>query len=300
MKHLLVSLLFLALFGCSQMDKSHASYTPERSEYVATGTLEIGESFDLEEAPRTPPPPPPPPSASNTMPEQPRLLLQRAEMRIEVKALNDKVRRLESLLQFRDGYLADLTWENNGYRQNADLDIRIPARHFQTVLDTLRQMAVQIDQQRIHTQDATEEYVDIQSRLATKKQVRDRYQDILRLKAKTVEEVLLAEEKIRVLQEEIESREGRQRYLSERAAISTINLSIYETKATAAATDDTPWYADSWRSVQDSFLFGWHLVEGVGLFLLGIWPVLLLGAWLTWRRHKIGAWWRRKFSRANA
>ena len=74
----------------------------------------------------------------------------------------------------------------------------------------------------------TEEFIDIEQRLKNKKEVQRRYIEILQNKAKTVEDVLAAEDKIRIIQEEIESREGRLRYLKDNIALSTINIEMYQ------------------------------------------------------------------------
>ncbi|MBQ0740603.1 DUF4349 domain-containing protein, partial [Aquimarina celericrescens] len=85
--------------------------------------------------------------------------------------------------------------------------------NFDIVLDSICKTAEFVDFKNISTIDVTEEYVDITSRLKTKVEVKQRYETILRTKAKTVEDILMAEEKLSKLQEEIESAQGRLKYL---------------------------------------------------------------------------------------
>ena len=70
-----------------------------------------------------------------------------------------------------------------------------------------------MQRKNVSVQDVTEEYLDIEARLKTKKEVEARYIEILKSKTKTVEDVLKAEEQIRIIREEIEAREGRLNYL---------------------------------------------------------------------------------------
>lgn len=126
--------------------------------------------------------------------------------------------------------------------------------------------------------------MDVQSRLKTKKAVRDRYEEILRTKAKTVEEILLAEEQIRRLQEEIEAQEGRLRYLSQRSAMSTIQLELYEPLEEQAAN---PWWQRFGGEIGDSLSFSVAIVKNLFLGMLSIWPLLLLAGILIWRRKAI-------------
>src|SRR5690606_18336536 len=81
---------------------------------------------------------------------------------------------------------------------------------------------------KVNAQDVTEEYYDLETRLKTKKEVEARYIEILKSKAKTVEEILIAEDKIRYLREEIEAVEGRLRLLKNKVGLSTIQIEIYQ------------------------------------------------------------------------
>ena len=96
----------------------------------------------------------------------------------------------------------------------------------------------------------------------------------MRSKAKTVKEILQAEEKIRILQEEIEVAEGRLRYMTTNVSYSTIQIDVYETVSEVAGPrDEEPSF---WDDVKDSLRFGLSIIEGVILFLLHIWPITIM------------------------
>ena len=128
----------------------------------------------------------------------------------------------------------------------------------------------------------TEEYVDITTRLKTKKEVRDRYVDILRSKAKTVKEVLMAEEQIRHVQEEIEAKEGRLRYLRDRVNMSTINLEIYQ--EIEYQPEPNVYVKSFWAKLKDGFSYGWNLLQGIVLSIVSIWPLVILFGLFWWCR----------------
>lgn len=220
-------------------------------------------------------------------PEQQLVLLRTANSRMEVDDIQDKVQHIESLLAQKSGYVANLEWRNYGNQEEAQLSLRIPAKHFDWLLDTIAGLAVKVNYQEVTTRDVTEEYVDLQTRLKTKKAVRDRYEEILRTKAETVEDILKTEEKLRRLQEEIEAKEGRLRYLTQRAEFSTISLQLYEPYEEVAGT---PWWQDFGDDIGNSLAFSLNLIKGLFLGLLSLWPILLILGLLIWRRKKI---WRR-------
>lgn len=245
----------------------------------------------------------PPPSEKKQETEEPEepgqelILLRQAHCRIEVENMDHELNRIQFVVTAFQGYVSDLSIENNYWQKDATFNLRVPSKHFQSTLDSIKSFAKKVVYQRISTQDVTEEYVDISSRLETKKQVRDRYVDILRNKAKTVEEILMAEEKIRHLQEEIESREGRLRYLRDRSSMSVITVELFqELDPKEDEEDKESWISKFLADAGDSLGLGGQLIRGITLGLMAIWPLLIIFGLLFWRRKAIRARW---FSRKN-
>ena len=234
------------------------------------------------------------PSGDNTqnIPENKRKIIQTADYRIEVKEVSESTKKVEALLAQHQAYLSNMSLNNSYYERTNNLTIRVPQQHFKALLEMISQEAIFTNYQRISAKDVTEEYVDIESRLKTKKEVRDRYVDILRNKAKTVEDVLNAEDKIRVLQEEIEAKEGRLRYLRSQVGHSTINLTMYQ----KIEVQSPPVVQQNkfFKQVKRGFKNGWNFLLSILLFLINIWPLLIIGGLIYWRREAISKRFRRK------
>ncbi len=81
----------------------------------------------------------------------------------------------------------------------------------------------------IDARDVTDQFIDLETRLASKRNYLKRYNDLL-AKAKTVKDILEIEEKIRGIEEEIESTTGRLKYLGDLVNYSTLDLVISEPK----------------------------------------------------------------------
>lgn len=284
------TILFLFLFSlisCSGSTSYKAENAMSSGEPVA---YEMNEGMDMEQDKRALEDESIPSSteiAEETVTEL--VLLRQAHCRLEVDNLDHELNRIQFLVTDNQGYVSDLKVENNYWRKDATFNLRVPAKHFQTTLDSIKSFAKKVEFQRISTQDVTEEYVDISSRLETKKQVRDRYVDILRNKAKTVEEILMAEEKIRHLQEEIEAREGRLRYLRDRASMSVITVELFQELEPQEDEDETSWISRFLEDAGESFGFGGEIIRGLVLGLMAIWPLLLIFGVLFWRRKAIKA-----------
>ncbi|MCH8331089.1 MAG: DUF4349 domain-containing protein, partial [Bacteroidetes bacterium] len=119
------------------------------------------------------------------------------------------------------------------------------------------------------------------ARLKNKKAVEQRYVELLRSNAEDLEQIFLAEEKIRMLREEIEAKEGRLRYLNDRVGLSSINLTLYEEPiyiTEIKPLEEIKSYESGF--IQDwggAFISGWNLVLVLVLGLTHLWPLLLLG-----------------------
>jgi len=213
-------------------------------------------------------------------------IIKNATLRMEVDDVLLATRIARDYARYYEGYVSDERMNTNVYRKENRFTIRIPQSHFDDLLDSISTLSKTIETKSISTVDVTEEYVDIQSRLKTKKEVKDRYESILRGKAKTVEEVLQAEEKIRILQEEIESAEGRLRYMSNKISYSTIQVDVYqEFPAVELPADNGPSFLSE---IKESLRFGLSILEVLVLVLFRIWPLILIcvGIFIVYRIRK--------------
>ncbi|GGG28695.1 hypothetical protein GCM10011344_31810 [Dokdonia pacifica] len=202
-------------------------------------------------------------------------IIKNATLRMEVDDVVYATRVARDYAQRYEGYISDERMTTNTYRKENRFTIRIPQTHFDTLLDSISTLSKTIETKNITTVDVTEEYIDIQSRLQTKKEVKERYESILRSKAKTVEEVLQAEEKIRTLQEEIESAEGRLRYMSNKISYSTIQIDVYqELPVIEEPIDKGPSFL---TEIKESLQIGLSVLKVLVLILFRIWPILIIG-----------------------
>ncbi|HMQ85854.1 MAG TPA: DUF4349 domain-containing protein, partial [Saprospiraceae bacterium] len=255
-----------------------------------------GEAFaDQSQQPTATPEEQPSPVAKDPV-QIPRQIIKTADYRIQVKDVNKSAQQAQALATRYGGVVTNAELNNSSYEITNRLTIRVPAGRFDSLLNDLGQEAMFTQYKRVSSQDVTEEYVDISIRLQTKKEVRDRYVDILRDKAKTVEEVLKAEEQIRVIQEEIEAQEGRLRFLQNQVAMSTINLELFQQME--YQPEPNVYHRSFGSKLMESLQDGWSLLQELVLLLIRIWPLLLIGGLIWWRRRWIwkrsGEWMQRR------
>ncbi len=201
-------------------------------------------------------------------------IIKSASARYKVKDVKKATEQVKAMALKYDGYISDLRFENNLYEKQNRFTIKVPNVHFDSLLDSIAGVAIFTEYENITTQDVTEEYLDLESRLATKIEVKARYEAILRKNAKTVEDILATEEKLRILQEEIEATQGRLKYLSNKVSYSTVQVDLYE--AVAYKAEPESYTKNFFDKAGNGFSFGWELIEAIVLGLIHIWPLLIV------------------------
>jgi hypothetical protein len=293
-----LTLFAFLLFSCQHRSENASAPQVEMlSKTVAETTQNDEELLDQEEPPSPPKQPAEPLQNAGNQSVKPEPTVQRqiiktANYRIQVKDVNASSIRANAGALRVGGYVSESEMTNSSYEITNRLTIRVPAARFDSLLEELGGEAIFTQYKKISAQDVTEEYVDITTRLRTKKEVRDRYVEILRNKAKTVKDILDAEEQIRVIQEEIEAKEGRLRYLKDQVAMSTIFLELYQ--SIEYRPEPSAFHESFLSKLQSSLKGGWEMAQGIVLFFVNIWPLLLLFGLFWWKRRWVWAKIRRK------
>jgi hypothetical protein len=202
-------------------------------------------------------------------------IIRSASLRYEVDDMEKALSDIISLLERYKGEVQNERRYSRPERLNSSLVLRIPANHFEAfITDLLKGESIRrLEERNISARDVTEQFIDVETRLKTKKQTMERYQELLQ-KAGTVSDIVNVEDKIRRLQEEIESQEARLKYLSAQVEMSEIRIELYEViKASYVPERSTGFLSILLRSLHDGlngmiFIFFW---------IIRLWPL-----WLTY------------------
>lgn len=288
MRTLFSTLLALVLFSCAG-DGNMSSYESPAGTSMSmekSAGDEMDDYSGMEEIEMEPPrtaeaPPPPAPGGQQQAPKaRQQKIIYTASARARVENLDTALARVTRLITRNGGFLSSQHRSNSTYEHTAQLTIRLPAGKLEGALAFLPRISEQIDYQNLDSRDVTAQWLDLESRLQTKRDVRDRYIDILRNRAQKVEDILNAEDKIRVITEEIEAKEGQLRYLRDQVSLSTLTLELYET---VEYRDTGETYTRSfWSKLQDSLENGWELIQELVLGLVAIWPLCILIPLIIW------------------
>jgi len=198
-------------------------------------------------------------------------IIKTADISYQFSNYEDDIVALKKIIKKHSGFISNENETNSDTEIRNEIIIRVDNAKFDVLVGEIMTLSAATDYKNISAQDVTEDYVDLQTRLKTKKKVEERYEAIL-LKANTIYDILQVEEKLSYIREEIEAVEGKLRYYDDRVSYSTISLSVYET------LDYTP------KSPSESFgsklkkavVTGWRGVIGFFIGLVYLWPFWLI------------------------
>ncbi len=200
-------------------------------------------------------------------------IIKDANIGVKVDDYNSYRPTLDSSIYKLNGYISNENLEKNDYNIQCYISIRLPANDFETFLSFLEEGPVKLLYKNVSARDVTEEFIDIEARLKTKKEVEKRYIELLS-KARNIKEILEVEEKLRIIREEIEAREGRLKYLKNQVAFSTVHLQItQDLDYKYEPIKEKSFLQRLWKSIHS----GWKGFIGFLLFMVRIWPVILIG-----------------------
>jgi len=128
--------------------------------------------------------------------------------------------------------------EGKNYQQShyKNIVIRVDNDKFESLIKEISQFVNYFDTKEVASQDVTERYIDIQSRLKTKKELESRYLELLK-KATQIAEMIEIEKNLSKIREEIEAKEGQLNYLQNQVASSTIQIYFYKKTSDTGITN---------------------------------------------------------------
>ncbi|WP_035424172.1 DUF4349 domain-containing protein [Bacillus sp. UNC438CL73TsuS30] len=201
-----------------------------------------------------------------------------ADLELRVKKFEQTVQRIEVKVEKYGGYIAESNVIKEGKEQvSGSIRIRIPQKYFQSFLHDAEGQAVEVIQRNITGQDVTEEYVDLESRLKSKKVVEERLLSFMK-KANKTEDLLKISADLASVQEEIETIEGKLKFLENQTAFSTVNIMLHEYKVVVPNINKDN--LNTWEKTKKQFMKSINtliaVVSWLVVFVIGNLPILII------------------------
>jgi len=226
--------------------------------------------------------------AADVAPED-RLVIKNGSLSLVVDNVEVAIDQLKTFAVEKKGFVVSSNIDQYNNEPTGSVTMRIPADVFDTQLDQVRAIG-EVQSENTYGQDVTEEYVDLEARLNNYKATEAQFLDIMK-KATKIEDILAVQRELTNVRANIESLEGRMKYLKESAAYSSLTVYLSTNPEQLPVLDK----GDTWKplaTVKDALRglkdLGTTVVDVLiwVVIYLPVWIVLILLVWAGRRWYK--------------
>jgi hypothetical protein len=225
-----------------------------------------------------------------------RKIIRNAEMTIETDTPNESQRLIGSIAEKHGGFVViSESKQNEAVSQSVastvvNMVVRVPAQKFEATMEEIRGVGGHILHEKRAGQDVTEEYIDLEARIRTKRALETQFMEIMK-QAHKVSDALEVQTQLAEVRTEIERLEGRRRFLENQSALSTINITLH-TPIPAVAAATRGFLYDLKAAFGEGVEVGTDILFGIIRFVIVMIPVtlfILTPAWFAfkWLRRRI-------------
>ncbi len=158
-------------------------------------------------------------------------------------------------------------------RDTVTMTLRVPAEKFDETLNEIRKTSNRVIVETVKGEDVTEEFIDIEARLKTKKALEEQFLEIMK-RSNSVEDALNVQRELAEVRGEIEQIEGRKRFLENQASLSTIKIKLQS--PTAFSANSSGFFYQLKESVGSGYNAALNFILVLITVLIALLPFLLL------------------------
>jgi hypothetical protein len=260
---LIFSVFFLLFVSCKQAEATDAASVDMMAYAAADSTAVVAEEDTKSYAVTMGVPLPAKEEAIETK------IIKSGNLRFQSDDLEVTYGQIQAAVKKYNALIKNDSQANNDYQFSRTINIRVPNQHFDAFIADISKGVKYFDAKDISSQDVTEEYIDVASRIKTKKVLEARYLELLK-KANKVSEMLEIEGQLSEIREEIEAKEGRLRYLQNKVSMSTLDIEFY--KPVAQGRKATVSYGGR---IGNAIVSGFNGISNFFIGLIENWPVIV-------------------------
>ena len=277
----IMALLLLLLAACGGAASGDAASAANGAgdmpteDAVATDAAAAGESADF-----------------SAVRENAKLILN-ADLTLETQDYDASCTAIERMTAEAGGYIQSSGSYGETGDRTASYTLRVPQEKFETFFSQLGETCHVISSNR-WSEDVTEQYTDIETRLAT---LRTKHERLLALldKASEMTDIIKLENALAECEYEIDSLTGEKRHYDDLVSFSTFNVTLCEVQTLSAVSEGTGFGAQVAQAARQGASGLTAAVRGIILLAVTLWPLLALMAiagivlWVVVRRRKKAA-----------
>lgn len=157
-----------------------------------------------------------------------RKIIKTGNLELHVADLDASAEQIRKLVKDAGGFVASQSFfAQPGSWPRCNLTLRVPSGEFDRVMAELRKHG-EVRHLRIGTQDVTEEFIDLEARLRNLEREEGVLLDLFERRTTKLTDVLEVERELSRVRGDIETTQGRLRYLKHKVSLSTIEVQLTE------------------------------------------------------------------------
>ncbi len=154
-----------------------------------------------------------------------RLIVRNADLTIVVSNTQAQIEAIGQIATDYKGYIVSVNTNKIGLDVQGTLTLRVDSAQLDAALQRIRNLAVEVRNENVRGDDVTAEFVDLESQRKNLEAAEAQLQELLKRAEKT-EDVMTIFTQLTQIRGQIEQVKGRMKFLSQSAALATINLTL--------------------------------------------------------------------------
>lgn len=206
-----------------------------------------------------------------------RKIIRNADLTLEANAPEEAMAKINQIAESKGGFVVESQQSSSdskaATRDVVTMIVRVPAARFNETLEEIRKTASRVLVETVKGEDVTEEFIDIEARLKTKKALEQQFLEIMK-QAKSVEDALNVQTELADVRGEIEKIEGRRRFLENQSSLSTVKIRLQTPAAFSA--NSSGFASQLSQAFGKGFDAALGFILGLVTFVVAILPFLLV------------------------
>jgi hypothetical protein len=157
-----------------------------------------------------------------------RKIVYTVDLDLIVKDTSEAFESVQRIATGMGGYVADSNLWRDQDHQRGSMTVRVPAERLDEAVTQFRALAVDVESQRLDSQDVTEEYVDLEARLENERRTERELQELLETRSERgkTADILEVHRELSRVRAQIEQIQGRLKYLENLSSMATVRIGL--------------------------------------------------------------------------
>ena len=220
------------------------------------------------------------------------MIVYNGNLEVKVSKLKESADSALKLIEQYQGYMSNMQEYNYETSQSVSITARVPAVKVIAFADEVKKLG-EVISSRLTGDEVTEEYFDLKARLEALRISEARLKEMLSRSGK-LSDLLEIERELSNKQSQMNQVTGRMKYLEDRSAMATIDISLVTEAPPPPPSIQFSWdigetFATAWTRLKYSLRGLLQMLIWIVVYV-PIWGVIVIILWLLWRwAHRSGA-----------